>query len=174
MAPRLKGPGDAVMTWITDNRGTRWVETTPRKRRKPPRAIRFANIQVGEQLMKVWKSKGWRGGKDNPSAPPVDLSQSTEYYIVTDLWFDPVAGQDDPLKGAMVGIARIQPNGSIAKRKEPHTKRGLASQQFHYADTDYIEFCARRKTAMKDGKVVGIGAGKSRTQRPVSWGAPPL
>lgn len=34
----------------------------PRKRRASPRAIRFASLQVGDQLMQTRTTRGWRGG----------------------------------------------------------------------------------------------------------------
>jgi hypothetical protein len=36
------------MTRITDSSGTRWVRPEKRKRRKPARALRFANIKEGD------------------------------------------------------------------------------------------------------------------------------
>ena len=147
------------MTWVTDNNGTNWVETPVRKRRKSPRAIRFVNIKVGDQLMMIHVSKWTRAGKK-------ESSQSVSYYAVTDLWFDPVKGQKNHVAGEMVAIARIGRDGSISDWKEPHTKRGLASQGFHYADRDYIvEGCALVE-AVKDGSVVGIGRARVIRQRP--------
>jgi hypothetical protein len=142
------------MTRITDDTGTRWVDDQPRKRRKSPRALRFANIKVGDQLMKTTVAKGWRGGRVKPGDPPTELSRHTRYFLVTDLWFDPVAGQTNHVAGEMVAIAQIRSDGSIADRKEPHTKRGLASQGFHPADRDYIDFTKKRLEAEN---VVGIG-----------------
>ena len=153
------------MTWIIDGNGTRWVEETVRKRRKSPRAVRFADIKVGDQVMKTYTNKGWRRG-DNPQEPPTAISQATWYYVVTDLWFDPVAGQDNHVAGEMVGIARISSDGNINPRKEPHSKRGLASQGFRYADRDYIAECRAIGAAIEDGKVVGIGMGKIIRSRP--------
>ena len=153
------------MTRITDGGGTRWVDLPVPKRRKSPRAVRFANIKVGDQLIKTYTEKGWCRG-DDPHGPSREFSQQTWYYIVTDLWFDPVAGQDNHVAGEKVAIARIKADGSIHTGKEPHTKRGLASAGFHYADRDYI---AERKTvraAIEEGKVVGIGMGQIIRRRP--------
>ena len=153
------------MTWITGGNGPRWIEMYVRKKRKSPRAVRFASIKVGDQVMKTWTEKGWRGG-DDTRGPAREFSQAIWYYIVTDLWFDPVAGQDNHVAGEMVAIARIKPDGGIHSHKEPHTKRGLASQGFHYADRDYL---ADRKTvlaAVEEGKVVGIGRGQIIRRRP--------
>lgn len=134
-----------------------WVDITkPRKVRKSPRALRFAEVKVGDQLMQTTTSAGWRGDK------------TTWYYIVTDMWYDPVAGQDDPLKGQMVGIQRLDSKGAPTSRKEAHPIRGLASNQFHYADRDYIVFCKIRIDAMNDGSVVGIGIASRRPKVPGS------
>ena len=147
------------MTWVTDNNGTNWIEAPVRKRRKSPRALRFADIKVGDQLMQTYTSRWKRGGKK-------ESSQSVSYYIVTDLWFDPVKGQKNHVAGEMVAIVQIQSDGSLWHHKEPHTKRGLASQRFHYADRDYIaERCALVE-AVKDGSVIGIGKGRVIRQRP--------
>ena len=154
------------MTQITDGGGTRWVAVPPRKTRKSPRAVRFAGIKVGDQVMKTWTQKGWRGGIDDTRGPPREFSQATWYYIVTDLWFDPVAGQDNHVAGEMVAIAQVKPNGEIRSRKESHTKRGLASQGFHYADRDFITEGKTVVAAMKEGKVVGIGRGEIIRRRP--------
>ena len=156
------------MTWIVDNNGTRWVDTPPRKTRKPARALRFANIKVGDQIMVTRESK--KSILDPNSANEqyirVPYMKGTEYCIVTDLWFDPVAGQRDPISGEMVGIARINPDGTICDSKYPHTKRGLASNRYKYADHDYIAACKARLEAMKSGDVVGIGYGKVIRRRP--------
>jgi len=154
------------MTWITDGSGTRWVDVTPaRKKRKSPRAVRFADIKVGDQLMKTYTTKG-SGGRDDPHGHSRELHQATWYYIVTDLWFDPVAGQENHVAGEMVAISLIRSDGKIRSRKEPHTKRGLASQAFHYADRDYITDCKTVVTAVKQGKIVGIGMGQVIRRRP--------
>ena len=154
------------MTWIFNGGGPRWVELDVPKRRKSPRAVRFAGIKVGDQVMQTHTTKGWRGGIDDKSAPPTELSQTTWYYIATDLWFDPVAGQENHVAGEKVAIARIKPDGSVCPHKEPHTKRGLASQGFHYADRDYIAECKTVVAAVKEGSVVGIGMGRIIRQRP--------
>lgn len=135
------------MTWITDNTGTRWAEPVERKRRKTPRALRFADVKVGDQLMR----KGYHGGMI--------------YCVVTDLWFDPVQGESDPLKGSMVGYAQIDQRGEL-RRKSSTTIRGLASQQFTPSDRDYVAFCKARIEGMAAGVVVGIGRGRTIRQRP--------
>lgn len=148
------------MTWITDGNGRRWVETPPRKRRKPARAIRFAAIKPGDQLV-----------LNRPSAA-LDRRSYPIHYLVTDTWFDPVAGQDDETAGRMVAIQRIGNDGEIAGRKFAHTVRGLASQQYRYADLDYIAMCKARLAAHTEGKVVGIGKGSVIRRRPKLPGRP--
>lgn len=143
------------MTIIRDGEGTRWIEIPPRKRRKPARALRFAEIKVGDQLMRTWENML------HGSAILV------WYYRVSDLWFDPVAGQYDDTAGRMVAIQLISPRtGEANGRKEPHTVRGLASQGFRYADIDYIAHTTARNAAMTAGTVVGIGKGHVIRARP--------
>jgi hypothetical protein len=107
------------MTIIHDGTNPpRWVEIPLPKRRKSPRALRFANLAVGDQLMKGWTSKGWRGGVDDMKKPAIELSKNVWYYLVTDLWFDPVAGQDNDVAGRMVAIVHIDDCGFPHSRKE--------------------------------------------------------
>lgn len=134
------------MTIIRDGNGTRWVEIPERKRRKPARALRFAELKVGDQLRRDW---------DNVLV----TGRARWYYLVTDLWFDPVAGQDDEVAGQMVGIAHIDPRTGEACRKQSHTLRGLASQGFHYAELDFIAHIKAAIVGIAEGKVVGIGRG---------------
>jgi hypothetical protein len=145
------------MTWITDGNNTRWVAIPPRKRRKSPRAVRFAEIKVGDQLMQEYRLDGVQ----------------VWYYVVTDLWFDPVAGQDDETAGRMVAIRSICPRtGEPRHRKEPHTLRGLASQGFRYADIDFPAHVQAVKKAIADGEVVGIGEAlviRRRPKVPIAW-----
>lgn len=142
------------MTLIHDGNGTRWVEIPPRKRRKSPRALRFAEIAVGDQLMRTWPGF-------------LDQGISVWYYVVTDLWFDPVAGQSDETAGRMVAIQRLDPRtGEPNYRKEPHTIRGLASQGFRYADLDYAAHVKAARQAAVEGKVIGIGRGIVIRRRP--------
>jgi hypothetical protein len=123
-----------------------WVDITRNKKpRKLPRALRFANIKVGDQLMQKPTGHWYR--------------KLPLYYIVTDIWFDPVAGQNDPIAGTMVAIRQIGEDGEPRARKRGYPIRGLASQQFHYADIDYIAHARARREALNDGRVVGIGFG---------------
>ena len=137
------------MTWIVDGSGTRWVDVPRPKRRKSPRALRFADIEVGRQLVQ-------RPGKNWYHHIPV-------YFIVTDIWFDPVEGQKDPVAGKMIGIARIAPDGEVHPRKSKYPVRGLASQGFHYLPIDYINQCKAKALATN---VVGIERGKVIRARP--------
>jgi hypothetical protein len=142
------------MTIIRDQNGTRWVEIPLRKRRKSPRALRFAEIKVGDQLMFKWP--------DHLNAGVV-----VWYYLVTDLWFDPVAGQEDETAGRMVGIQHIDwRSGEADGRKQPHTLRGLASQGFHYADIDFMAQLKAANQGMAEGKVIRIGQGHLIRRRP--------
>lgn len=165
------------MTWIHDGDGKvppRWVEIPTPKPRKSPRALRFAALAVGDQIMKAWTSKGWRGGVDDMKAPAIELSKNVWYYLVTDMWFDPVAGQENAVAGQMVAIVRVDHDGWPFSRKEHHTLRGLASEGFQYADRDFIAFCRDRAEAMKGGAVVGIGMGNAIRARPKLPGLPRL
>ena len=143
------------MTWITDREGTKWVELPRRKRRNPRRALKFGNVEVGDQLVHAHSLPGDMNPRYNM---PV-------YYLVTDRWFDPVKGEDDPIKGQMVGLAQIDARG-IPGSKSATTVRGLASQQYEYADIDYIALCFARVHAMKGETVVGIGRAAAIRRRP--------
>jgi hypothetical protein len=141
------------MTIIVTDSGTRWVEIPPRKRRKPGRALRFAEIKVSDQLM--LRHATYQG------------RQGTWYYVVCDVWFDPVAGQKDEIAGQMVALQRISPRtGDIEPHKYGHTKRGLASQGYHYADMDYQEHIKASLRGVADGAVVDIGYGQVIRKRP--------
>lgn len=156
------------MTWIYGLDGSvSWVVYPPRKRRKSPRAVRFADIKVGDQLVRYYPVKECRTNADGERVV-VTVSQQTWHYLVTDLWFDPVAGQDNHVAGEKVAIAQIKSDGQVLQRKEPHTKRGLASQGFHYAGRDFIALARQRLDAEN---VVGIGLGAVIRARPKVPGA---
>jgi len=140
------------MTWITDDNGTRWVVIPSPKRRKPARALRFASIKVGDQLERKPQDDWYRH-------IPV-------FYIVCDLWFDPVAGQKDEIAGRMVALQQITDSGAVSHRKWRHTVRGLATQGFQYASKDIISERETRSAAISAGSVVGIGRGKLIRARP--------
>ena len=91
----------------------------------------------------------------------------TSYWLVTDTWFDPVKGQDNPQKGDMVAVQQISRNtGEVRYQKVAHTIRGLASNGYSWADRDWIEFYKSRLAAYHEGKVVGIGQAKKIRARP--------
>jgi hypothetical protein len=153
------------MTWIIDGNGRRWVEPEPKKKRKSPRALRFAEIKVGDQLMQTSSVDVWKA--DGEKMP---YSRSTRWFIVTDIWFDPVRGQNDSVAGQMVGIAQINGKGDVHPHKSAYPVRGLASNCFHYADRDYIAWCKERLSAHEAGKVTGIGFAKLIRARPKTPG----
>lgn len=128
----------------------------PPQPRKPSRAVRFADIKVGDQLMRRYTTMAMRGDR-----------LMTFYYAVTDLWFDPVAGCHDEIAGQMVAIRQISPRtGELEGRKWAHTRRGLASNGYHYADCDFMARTRAIIDAMQAGEVVGIGFGHVIRQRP--------
>jgi hypothetical protein len=134
-----------MMTWVTDGTGTHWVEVPPKKQRKSPRALRFAALKVGDQL--ILKPRSWWDRKI-----PIG-------YVVTDMWFDPVAGQHDEVAGRMVALRRIDGAGELRGSKAAHTLRGLASQGYHYAGQDII---GQRQAAAASPSVVHISRGRRR------------
>lgn len=147
------------MTWITDSSGTRWVEPAPRKRRAKATKGRFSEIAVGDQLEeRSWTRKYYREALKRDTPPT--------FYVVTDLWFDPVKGQHNEWSGQMVGYRRIGADGEPLGEKRANSRHGLASIGFHKAEIDYIG--QRRATieAAENGNVVGIGFGKVIRRRP--------
>jgi hypothetical protein len=140
-----------------------WVRLPERKRRKPSRAVRFANLRVGDQLMHRWAHYSGEGSQ-------------VHYFVVTDLWFDPVAGQFDETAGRMVALQMIDPHTGCARHehKRSHTLRGLASQGMHYADVDAMTVGKARLAAMQNGSVVGIGYARVIRKRPKIPGPRPL
>ena len=147
------------MTWITDHTGTRWVEPKPRKRRAKPVQGRFSQLSVGDQLEERHPSRTRLREQFKREAP-------RSFYVVTDLWFDPVKGQDAEYSGQMVGYRGLNADGEPVGRKRSTNRHGLATQGFHIADFDYIAQCRARVEAANDGKVVGIGFGKVIRKRP--------
>jgi hypothetical protein len=157
-----------MTTKIIDGSGVRYVEIPQSKRRKPARALRFAGLKVGEQLVQRTEiSQTVRDvGADNDSYKQVPWRAGDAFFLVTDLWFDPVAGQTDPVKGQMVGLVQIKAGGDLWSHKSSTTLRGLASQRYHYYKGDRIAECKLRLAAVKAGDVVGIGYGKTIRKRP--------
>lgn len=134
--------GHPDWTLITDETGTRFVERPQRRRRRKPRALRFAGVKVGDILIQHRKSVSLRyikaaPGTANDPGEEIRTSIHTSLAIVTDLWFDPVLGQEDPITGQMVGLRFWlgEPRGS----KFSHHLRGLATQKWNYATAEEIE-----------------------------------
>ena len=123
------------MTWITDGWGTRWVPMQPRKRRKPGRALRFAELKAGDILIHRSKSKVIHNPrKSNAVFANDDYREVIEHHlgfaVAEDRWFDPVAGQDDEVAGQMVGVRPFHQFGP-GNHKRTHTLRGLAQNGYH-------------------------------------------
>lgn len=123
---------------------------------KPPRKPanrRFADVAVGDYLIKERK---YRLGER--------LVRSMEYSIVTDLWFDPVKGEEDRQKGDMVAIATITRGRTFGK--QAHTLRGLASNGWKYFGGDPFDLHDTLVEAVKSERVVGIGQAHIIRKRP--------
>lgn len=137
------------MTYITDDAGTRWVDVAAKKKRTSPRAVRFADLKVGDQLMLA----------------QIDFNHRryVNYFLVTDRWFDPVAGQMNEVAGQMVALVNLTYG---VKRKSSHTLRGLASKGYQYADIDYQAQQAAFLHSKLNGEVVGIREGLKIRARP--------
>lgn len=128
------------MTWIRDGNGTRWVDPVPRKRRKPARALRFANLQEGDVLLH--RTKWHTEVHEPPILADMKLANDNRrtetktavgFALCVYRWFDPVEGYNDPTAGQMVGVRGISYRGAEAGVRR-HTLRGLASQGYHPVD----------------------------------------
>ncbi len=165
------------MTTIHDENGTRQVHI-PRREKRKRGAGRFAEVKVGDQLMQRVISR-WSTYATDPSAAndPAMVDHEKDcgfaYAIVTDLWFDPVKGEEDPIAGQMVAIRHLR-QGRPIMSKRPHTIRGLASNGWQYADRDEIAHWEAVREAHEAGKVIGIGVGKVYRKRPQIPGPKPL
>jgi len=111
-----------------------FVERQEPKQRAKPRALRFADVQVGEIVrhQALWRFE---------VADPTSLESANDnrrtksgvahgFGIIEHRWFDPVAGERDPIAGELVAVRRISwrgPERGLTK----HTIRGLASQGYH-------------------------------------------
>lgn len=116
-------------------------------------AARFRDICVGAQL-------------EIDASSLLPGRRGMFYYVVTDMWFDPVRGQHRASGGEMVAIQRLNERGERAGRKLTHTKRGLAANGYRYAAIDYKDLCDKRLAAHAAGDVVGIGHAHVLRRRP--------
>lgn len=105
-----------------------------RKRRAPGVPRRFHDLQQGAVL--IHRAK-YRSEKAVPTIRPVANSNvleetltATGLAVVSDRWFDPVAGQHDRWAGEMAGLRLLTSRG-LGPNKTPHTLRGLAQQGYH-------------------------------------------
>jgi hypothetical protein len=135
-----------------------------------PRGPRFSEIKVGDQLMVAYTTK-YTTVDGNGGTVEGEFPREVWFWIVTDLFFDPVKGEDNPTSGSMVAIKRLDPHtGEPVGPKRSYNLRGLASNGYHYADRDFTETRRLIRAAAQDGKVVGIGRGHVLRQRPKSPG----
>jgi len=137
------------MTQVTDNNGTRWVDDQQPKRKAPAKGRRFADVKLGDQLTnsKIFDRIACKYG--HPGRPL--------YFIVTEAWFDPVVGQKNREKGELFAVQRIGSGGVPTGRKDAHTRIGLATRGYYYADIDYIAFCKNRAGAGSAFTPIGMG-----------------
>lgn len=115
---------------ITDNSGTRdvWVEDRKRRSFNPAKdGRRFKDVKIGDQLAHVTPT---RFSLTSPSKRLIIDPSIVTYVVVTDRWFDPVAGQHNASKGDMVAVQRLGRDGKPEGSKRAHTVRGLASQGY--------------------------------------------
>lgn len=122
--------------------------------RKPPRG-RFKDVKVGDwlEVRRRWTEDG-------------RLRESSPWrYLVTDAWFDPVEGQEEPAKGELFAVQHLRgvliDGTPMWGRKYAHTRRGLASNGFHYAE-DPLPGLRARMAGWKDGTVVPIHEARMR------------
>lgn len=144
--------GKRGWTLIHDASGTRFVpwagwywrndELVPPKPRRPARALRFGDLQVGAILIHRGKVISERRVQHPPHVANEDWRRDVQHYasfhVVVFRWFDPVAGQDDPIRGEMAGVVSITTMGQ-QKHAIPHTLRGLAQQGYTYATAEQAD-----------------------------------
>lgn len=144
--------GKRGWTLIHDDSGSRFVpwpgwywvgdKLVERARRKPARARRFGELQVGAVLIHRGKVISERRVQHPPHVANDDWRRDVQHYasfhLVVHRWFDPVAGQDDPIRGEMAGVVPINTMGQ-QKRATAHTLRGLAQQGYTYADPEQAD-----------------------------------
>jgi len=116
---------------------------------------RFDDIKVGDQLVARRRAEPARG------LPCL-------HYLVTDLWYDPVRGQQRRSSGEMVAIQTIWWDGTLRGSKYAHTIRGLAQAGLQFADTDFQGNAQALTEALHDGSVISLGAARRR-KHPAPW-----
>jgi hypothetical protein len=123
-----------MVALVYDERRRRWVEPRVAKQVSVRGRGRFSNVSVGDQIMRsnVSRRELRLQRKEDGIATPGERQKCFEYAIVTDIWFDPVAGQHDRLKGEMVAIQPLL-DGRAHGAKRAHTVRGLATNKWQYA-----------------------------------------
>lgn len=135
-----------------------FVKVMPRKQRASPRALRFANLRVGDMLLRKVKWTEIHGFKPEPKAALLhqstandnrieEIREATGFAICEHRWFDPVKGEVDPVAGQLVAVRWITNHG-LSRSLVPHTIRGLASQGYHQLADDQarlvLEWLAQR------------------------------
>ena len=166
--PRYGKPG---WTLIHDADGSRFVPWTERKRRRPARALRFGDLQAGAILIHRGKVVSERRVQHPAHVANEDWRTEVHHYagfhLVLFRWFDPVAGQGDPVSGEMVGVVPITTMGQ-QPRATGHTLRGLAQQGFHYASDEQAEraraFIEHRRQLIADFEAGRITQEEARLQ----------
>lgn len=111
-----------------------FVRSRKTKPRAKPRALRFADVAEGDVLIHRAKFKIREQTAGRHLAANDDWRDVTRevlgFAIVEHVWFDPVAGEDDPVAGQFVAVRGITAHG-LAPSLSKHTRRGLASQGFY-------------------------------------------
>lgn len=135
--------GHPDWTYIVDTGGIgRFVKRAPRKRRRAPRALRFADLQPGAVLVHRGKFTTERHGETIMQVANSNTIQEVKttacFVVVTDRWFDPCAGQRDPVAGEMAATRYVGPDGAVSS-KQRHTLRGLAMQGYSYATPEQAQ-----------------------------------
>jgi hypothetical protein len=115
-----------------------------RKRRRKPKPLRFAQISVGDILIHhrntidaIRRPRMVEVANDDPPDPIYVPAIATSFAIVTDLWFDPVLGDQEPATGQMVGL-KYYIEGAARGSKWSYNRLGLARKGWHFATPDQI------------------------------------
>lgn len=161
--PRYCAPGWTLI-YPANGGHPYFVQCNPRKRRKPGRALRFAEARVGDVVLKRFQ---WRQEVHVPPAVPdcsiANDNRKTEVLagfglaIIEHRWFDPVAGEKDPTAGEMVAVRALLSNGPAASLTR-HTLRGLASNGYLPLTEDQSH-AALEWVAQRDGIMQRVDAG---------------